>query len=220
MILFLRKQAYETFFSWHLSEIWHQEKRRWVPTKFFSSLGKHLIMQNKFLRVWFTLRSRFTLRNLKFWHYMVESAKSGRLQIHQYLSPAIKLQGRQVMRVKWCCDCYPHCTGHCTSQQSSVESSHSFSLIGVLLQIIKDIVKHHFIHLSPHCGLWHVCHLFQLLSPPRRICIPLCIWSSIRLVMVYLLRRGGERVEHTYIYSKLKINNIFSRCHQIRNKIK
>ncbi len=195
MIFFLRKRPCETFFSWHLSEIWHQEKRRWVPTKFFSSLGKHLIMQNKFLRVWFTLRSRFTLRNLKFWHCMVESAKSGRLQIHQVFISCNKLEGRQVMRVKWCCDCYPHCT----SQQSSVESSHSFSLIGVLLQIIKDIVKHHFIHLSPHCGLWHVCHLFLLFSPTRCICIPLCIWSSIRLVMVWLLRQGGERVEYTYI---------------------
>ncbi len=60
-----------------------KKKRLWVPTKFFSSLGKHLIMQNKLFRVWFTLRSHFTLRNLKFWHCMEESVKSGRLQIHQ-----------------------------------------------------------------------------------------------------------------------------------------
>jgi hypothetical protein len=49
----------------------------------------------------------------------------------KYLSPAIKLEGRHVIHVKWCCDSYPHCTGHCTSQQSSVGSSHSFSLTGI-----------------------------------------------------------------------------------------
>lgn len=106
-----------------------KRKRLWVPTKFFSSLGKHLIMQNKLIRVWFTLRSRFLL-------YVIWSSdtawwrvwKVAGCKFIKYLSPAIKLEGRQVIRVKWCCDCYPHCTGHCTSQQSSVGSSHSFSL--------------------------------------------------------------------------------------------
>jgi hypothetical protein len=51
------------------------------------------------------------------------------------------------------------------------------------------------------------------------------IMLHIRHIMVCLLRQDRERVEyththtHTHIYSELKINNVFSECHQIRNKI-
>jgi len=35
--------------------------------------------------------------------------------------------------------------------------------------------------------------------------------------MVYLFQRGEEKVEYIDIYIELKINNIFSGCHQIKN---
>jgi hypothetical protein len=132
MIVFLRKRACATFFLLTF-------ERNLAPRK------KGFEYQPSFSQVWESIWSCKTnsLGCDSLWDhillYVISSSdtvwrrvwKVAGCKFIKYLSPAIKLEGRQVIRVKWCCDCYPHCTGHCTSQQSTVGSSHAFSLTGI-----------------------------------------------------------------------------------------
>jgi hypothetical protein len=65
---------------------------------------------------------------------------------------------------------------------------------------------------------WHTCQSLAMTGQMDEMMLHIHLVIHIPSWSVY--SNGVEKEWNTHIYSELKINNIFNKCHQIRNKIK